>query len=68
MWLARNKEGNLLLYQSRPEYRDYDDWWTFKKGETVPMLVDETVDAFPEVKFENSPQEVTISLKNKEQL
>lgn len=57
-WIARDKDGLLYLYDNTPEkrseyflpYTGYDD-----------MPLDSRL--FPEVTFENSPQEVELKLK-----
>ena len=54
-WLARNKSGNLFMYSSRPEI--VCDGYYFGSGQS---LLDSEL--FPEVNFENSPQEVELKL------
>lgn len=59
LWIARDKDGSLILYDNTPEkrseyflpYAGYDD-----------MPLDDRL--FPEVTFENSPQEVELKLIN----
>ncbi len=57
LWIARNKNGNLFLHRDRPHlYRLCGVWESndyFRLG-----IVD-----FPEVTFENSPQEVELVIK-----
>ena len=64
LWLSRNKSGTLVLWFNKPVKQD-DSWYnndglfildsvrspTF--GEVIP---------FPEVTFDNSPQQVEIKL------
>lgn len=60
LWIARDKDGLLYLYDNTPEkrseyflpYAGYDD-----------MPLDNGL--FPEVTFENSPQEVELKLIKK---
>ena len=58
-WIARNERGLLFLYDDEPfkdKYENYDYWET--SGNCY--LIDD--DLFPEVTFENSPQEVELKL------
>lgn len=56
MWIARDKNGNLFLHRDRPYLSrlcgvwDSDDYFRLNKAD------------YPEVTFENSPQEVEIKL------
>lgn len=58
MWIARDMRGDLYLYTEKPEkiatygYFAGDDWFELN------------MNAFPEVTFENSPQEVELKLVN----
>ena len=57
MWIARDLRGDLYLYTEKPEkialygYFTGDDWFELNTN------------AFPEVTFENSPQEVELKIK-----
>ena len=61
LWIARDQNGDLFLYPIKPDryVTDYyvffngDDWWNIDS------------DLFPEVTFENSPQEVELKLIEK---
>lgn len=67
LWVARDDKGYIGLYKQRPVWREiawctdpvYFDWVNanflgyLEKG------------SFPEVTFENSPQEVELTLLNK---
>lgn len=55
LWIARNKSGNLFMYSSRPEI--VCDGFYFGSDQS---LLDNNL--FPEVTFENSPQEVELKL------
>lgn len=65
LWIARDKDGELCLYKTKPWKRvntthhndqfDCDDSF---------MNIDN--DLFPEVTYENSPQEIEIKLLKRE--
>ena len=58
LWIARDKSGNICLFRTTPMLLssgvfityDDDDYWILDSSE------------YPEVTFENSPQEVEIKL------
>ena len=71
MYLTRDKLGHLVLWQNKPWYDGKRDQWRFHDDVTlttvsIPKEINEVIDAFPEVTFENSPVEVTLSYKNDE--
>ena len=57
-WIAREIEGCLFAFTHKPRYNKENPMWEYKKGNT--FYLDETL--FPEVTFENSPQQVEIKL------
>lgn len=64
LWIARDKEGDLYGYDDKP-YLDegeingsFYSFWNTKNGQ----IVDFWEGLFPEIKFENSPQQVEINL------
>lgn len=59
MWIARDKSGELWLYQSEPICRNEDESFYPTCFEDC-RLCDED---FPEVTFENSPMEVELVIK-----
>ena len=63
LWIARDKDGSLYLYNQRPVLNTLinEVWECTKFGNWYD--IDNTL--FPEVTFENSPQLVEINLKNK---
>lgn len=70
MWLARDKNGNIALYlRQKPRLNAYHDAWITDEEDMVnneycpPWLMLQT-HLFPEVTWENSPQEVEIVIKN----
>ena len=62
LWIARDKDGDLYLYINKPELTEpfYDDWDSIK-GCFAQLNKNE----FPEVTFENSPQQIEIKLIEK---
>ena len=58
MWIARDKDGSLALFRYKPFKMRYD---TFDKfcGDIIEL----DKNLYPEVTFENSPQEVELKLK-----
>ena len=61
LWIARDLHGDIWLFTNRPYYCSGKCWCDSKNGEF--MLLDKN--QFPEVTFENSPQEVEICLLGK---
>lgn len=59
LWIARDKDGELYLYPSKPRKRDY----RFTCGYVYEDYINLDGDEFPEVTFENSPQEVELVIK-----
>lgn len=57
LWIARDNNGRLFLYESKPiryldEFASVRGYWSHR--------IDD--DLFPEVTFENSPKRVTLNL------
>lgn len=61
LWIARDLSEELILYKNRPSYNDKLKMWMFG-GLPVGRLKGYS---FPEVTFENSPQEVELKLTKK---
>lgn len=57
LWIARDEDGILCLYESKP-YLDMDNEWDSDDNDY--LVIDES--QFPEVTFENSPMEVELKL------
>lgn len=57
-WIARDKDNDLYLYPSKPRKGDY----RFTCGYVYEDYINLNSDLFPEVTFENSPQEVELKL------
>lgn len=64
LWVARNQDGSLWLHEEEPSlvYSDELRKWYYEGGSFLDIY-DESV--FPEVTFENSPQEIEIKLVEK---
>ena len=56
LWIARDKDG-LTLFKDKPEYNKVTNIF---RGHVFSYIFD---DSFPEVTFENSPQEVELVIK-----
>lgn len=61
MWIARYRQGALSLFNHKP-YSDNGAWWADRNIDEEGEWYLES-DLFPEVTFENSPQEVELVLK-----
>lgn len=65
MWIARNEDGRLNLFDVKPQreasFRSKDYIWIIPRGYMNQMMLDKK--SFPEVTFENSPMEVELVLK-----
>lgn len=57
-WIARDIDGGLYLYMNKPIRGDY----RFTCGYVFDDYIQLDSDEFPEVTFENSPQEVELKL------
>jgi hypothetical protein len=62
LWIARDKDGSLYLYSEEPSLilTEFADAW---EGRGIRAIDDRL---FPEVTFENSPQQVEIKLVKEE--
>lgn len=61
LWIARNKFGTITIYTKRPIYNECTDEWKGYDFEKIEL----SMLNFPEVTFENSPQEIELKLVNK---
>lgn len=57
LWIARNRIGKLFIYQQEPIYEFCIDSWLSDYQRLSLEVFD-----FPEITFENSPQEVELKL------
>lgn len=66
LWIARDLDSNLCLYGKEPKLSEEIEgiWVCSQYGEIVEVIVLPS-GLFPEVTFENSPQEVEIKLIKK---
>lgn len=60
LWIARDKSDLLTVYNEKPELH-YGKYWD---GDYGTQAIDVPEEMFPEVTFENSPQEVELILCN----
>ena len=58
LWIARDEEGTLVLYTEKPE--KIDDIFIAPTEDTSFIFLKK--DRYPEVTFENSPQQVELKL------
>lgn len=56
LWIARDKDGVLSLFDDKPFKNEYECWTTVRNC----YLIDDEL--FPEVTFENSPQQFELKL------
>ena len=63
LWIARNKDGSLTLFENELYYNDIDGFWydVFE----MPIADDLKSTLFPEITLENSPQVVELKLVEK---
>ena len=59
LWIARDKDGMLYLYDSKP-YLPYDNAGYYDSANGY--YYDLPIDWFPELTFDNSPKEVEFNL------
>ena len=62
MWICRDKKGGRLTLHSEPPIW-FEDFRAWCKG----YMSDLPIEEYPEVTFENSPVEVELVIKKKEQ-
>ena len=63
LWIARNKYDSLWLFNRKP-FLGEDECWVAQGDDAEAYVIDDEL--FPEVTFENSPQEVELKLVNNE--
>ena len=62
LWIARDEDRTLCVYNNKPTLsKEVNGLWVCDKFTTVNTL---SSDYFPDVTFENSPQEVELNLVN----
>ena len=60
MWLARDKNGDLFLYEHEPGAISDDPFFTGWQDDR--LLYKLPKDMYPEITFENSPVELALKL------
>ena len=64
LWIARDQDGDLNLFDVKPQkeacFQGKDYLWVVPRGYMNQMTLKK--ESFPEVTFENSPQEVELKL------
>ena len=65
LWIARDVDNILVLFLNKPVCHDSGIWYVpFDSGENPSnTIIDKNL--FPEITFENSPQEVELKLIKK---
>lgn len=61
LWIVRNKSKAIKLFTIEPEYNNISDEWKGYDFEEIEL----SILNFPEVTFENSPQQIELKLVNK---
>lgn len=59
LWAARNKDGELYLYDGKPTINDEQGFFTYTE---VLQTYSIDRDLLPNIKFENSPKKITIKI------
>lgn len=59
LWIARDKEGPLWLFENKPIFNESSNEFFCKYGEINIQLDSQLL---PEVTFENSPQQIEFKL------
>ena len=68
MWIARNDTQELWVFNEKPYLKEDKNgnkyWWVDGTDYCYSSLILDDVDVYPEVTFENSPQEVILQIKD----
>ena len=67
MWIARNADGILFLYVNKPSLDSNDNMY-YTDGDMEDDYLNIDKEFFPEVTFENSPQEVELVIKRQDEV
>ena len=66
LWIARDIDGNLCLYDKKPKLsEEIGGIWVCSQYDELVKVTVLPSEYFPEVTFENSPQEIEIKLIEK---
>lgn len=60
LWIARDKDGALYFYECKPIKQDLAGYFDCEEGEYADISW--LGHLFPEITFENSPQQVELKL------
>ena len=63
LWVARDKRGELFVFEKKPERGSNGCWYPECNSDWFRNIDDNRL--FPEVTFENSPMEVELKLIEK---
>lgn len=69
MWIARDPNGELYLFDEKPYYRvDYGFWMhhPYAPLNADKMVIHDIYGEFEDITFENSPIEVELKIKSKD--
>ena len=64
LWIARDKDGRLYLYECMPIRQDLAGYFDCEEGENADLSWLKHL--FPEITWENSPQQVELKLLKNE--
>lgn len=62
MWVARDKDGELVLYKGKPVRSHSKDKWVSFGVNWENFTIDESL--FPDLKWEDEPIEVELTIKH----
>lgn len=60
MWVARDKNGELNLYKTKPFRNHREEFWEVDDLENMILLPS---DLLPEIRWEEGPDEITLKVK-----
>lgn len=63
MWVARDKDGGLFLYASKPSCDEMEGFWWVENMEEMFFL---PPGFLPEIRWEDGPEEVVLEIKTKQ--
>lgn len=62
LWIAREQNGKISIHDMEPNLETFELYGKIVKFWDSPYRTELEFDPFPEVNFENSPQEVELKL------
>lgn len=63
IWIARDKDGSLYLYEEKPVRIDCGDYWSFRDLDDNPICCEIDGYLFPELTWDSEPIELVIKEK-----